>query len=188
MATDTGYAVLARELHAAGMETLFGVMGEANLDLVACLVEHHGTRYIRARHEAGAVSMAEGFAHASGKIGFATVTCGPGLTNAMTPLITAVRSQSAVLLITGQLPLEAWSRSQTIDQRALIEPTGATILQVSTPSELPGAVSRAVRLIRDRRRPAVLNVVMPVLEGPSESRAAVPSTERVDRRETTPAR
>lgn len=160
---ENGYELLARELSESGIGTAFGVMGEANLDLVACLVQRHGLRYVPARTEAGAVSMAEGYAHASSQIGVATVTCGPGLTNAISALTSAVRAQTPLLLITGQLPLAMTSRSQTIDQHAILVPTGAIIEHVADAADLPGAVRRTIAAMRERRLPAVINVLMPVL-------------------------
>lgn len=176
MTPVSGYAVIAKELHEAGIDTLFGVAGEANLDLIACLTEQHAARYIASRHEAGAVAMADGFARASGEFGCATVTCGPGLTNTITALITAVRNQSQVLMITGQLPLEATERSQTIDHGALLVPTGVSIMNVSDPDVLLGAVGRALDEIREKRKPVVLNVLIPVLEASYRLPEAVEKT------------
>lgn len=193
-AATPGYATVAADLRAAGIDTLFGVMGEANLDLIACLSGRHGIRYVAARHEAGAVAMADGFARSSGRLGVATVTCGPGLTNAITPLVTAVRAHAEILLVTGQLPLSATGRSQTIDQVALLAPTGAGIVHVEAAAELPGAVDRAIALVRKTRRPVVLNILMPVLDGaaargparveaepPAEVRPPPISDETIDR-------
>lgn len=165
---EKGYETLAGSLHGAGMDTLFGVMGETNLDLVAYLVERYGVRYIAARHEAGAMAMATGYAQASGRVGFATVTCGPGLTNAITPLVTAVRDQARTLLITGQLPLATIGRSQTFDQAALLAPTGAAVIQVETAAALNDAVTEALERIEGRHGPAVLNILAPVLDGPCD--------------------
>jgi thiamine pyrophosphate-dependent acetolactate synthase large subunit-like protein len=162
-----GYELAAAQLHEAGLGTIFGLMGDANLDLLACAIERHGTRYFAARHESGAVAMADGYSRATGEIGVASVTSGPGFTNALTALTTAVRNGSRLLLVTGQIPLSQFSRNQRIDQFALTGPTGAGFVQVATRGELPGCVDRALALIESTRRPVVLNFLTPVLDGPA---------------------
>jgi len=77
---------VARTLRELGVQTLFGLIGDANLFVVDAYIKAGG-RYIGAANEMGAVLMALGHASVTGQIGVATVTCGPGLTNTMTALI-----------------------------------------------------------------------------------------------------
>ncbi|MGE0232233.1 MAG: thiamine pyrophosphate-binding protein [Flavobacteriaceae bacterium] len=164
-ASVKGYAVLAELLVGAGMDTLFGLMGEVNLDLVAYLRTHHGMRYVAARHEAGAIAMADGYARASGRIGYTTVTCGPGLTNALTAIISAVRNRARILVITGQLPPSERDRSQLIDQTALLAGSGAPIVNVTDGADLASGFARALAQVERSYGPVVLNVDIPVLNG-----------------------
>ena len=170
-----GFESVAAQFHAAGIRRMFGLMGDANLDLVACCVQRHDLRYFAARTEAGAVAMADGYARVTGEIGVATVTCGPGLTNTVTALTTAVRAATPMLLVTGQIPLNAYSRNQRFDHPAIVAPTGAAVLTVDAPEQLPGCVARALALVRAQRRPVVLNMMVPVLDGPAPQERSQPA-------------
>src|SRR5690625_4477738 len=93
--------IIADAIVAEGVDTVFGLLGEANLELVHVLVEKHGVRFVAARHENAAVAMADGYARASGRIGLCTVTRGPGLAQTGSALITAARARSRVVVIAG---------------------------------------------------------------------------------------
>lgn len=164
-AATRGFESLAQQLKEAGFTGLFGLMGDANLDLVAACVQRHGLRFVAARTEAGAVAMADGCARVTGQPALATVTCGPGLTNAITALTTAVRAGTPLLLVTGQIPLQAVSRNQRFDHAAVLAPTGAVVLTIDTAQQLHGCVARALALLEEQARPVVLNVMVPVLDG-----------------------
>lgn len=92
--------IVARLLANAGIECVFGVMGEDTAPLVVALGEH-GVGYHAARHENQAVAMADGYARATGRIGIATVTGGAGFCNAMAAINTAHRAGSRVVVIVG---------------------------------------------------------------------------------------
>ncbi|HUE34247.1 MAG TPA: thiamine pyrophosphate-binding protein, partial [Mycobacterium sp.] len=85
------HEAMANALAASGVDTMFGLIGDANLFFTNAFVEAEGGRYISAVHEASAVMMAQGYALRSGRLGVATVTQGPGLTNTATALIDTVR-------------------------------------------------------------------------------------------------
>jgi thiamine pyrophosphate-dependent acetolactate synthase large subunit-like protein len=78
-----------------GIDHLFGVIGDANQDLIVDLAEKHNVKFVQSHHEGSGVGMADGYARFSGKAGLATVTQGPGLTNAsprwLRPGFTALR-------------------------------------------------------------------------------------------------
>ncbi|KQT13328.1 thiamine pyrophosphate-binding protein [Ramlibacter sp. Leaf400] len=164
-AATRGFESLAQQLKEARFTGLFGLMGDANLDLVAACVQRHGLRFVAARTEAGAVAMADGCARVTGRPALATVTCGPGLTNAITALTTAVRAGTPLLLVTGQIPLQAVSRNQRFDHAAVLAPTGAAVLTIESAQQLHGCVARALALLNEQGRPVVLNVMVPVLDG-----------------------
>src|SRR5258708_40250407 len=84
---------------------LFGVLGNANMYLVAELCGKHGFKFVQAKHEQSATSMADGFARASGRIGVATVTQGPGFTNTITSLVAAPAPPTPPPLLAGHPPL-----------------------------------------------------------------------------------
>ncbi|MDT4933872.1 MAG: hypothetical protein QOK11_1764, partial [Pseudonocardiales bacterium] len=95
------YQQLALLLADAGVTTVFGVMGDGNMHWIAAYREQPGCRWRPAWHEAGAVWMADGYAAATGDVGVATVTMGPGLAQSLAALATAVRVRRPLLLITA---------------------------------------------------------------------------------------
>ena len=76
--------VLAQAFAAEGVDTLFTLMGDANMYWSASMADNQKTRLIHARHEHCCVAMADAYARATGKVGVASVTCGPGYTQIMT--------------------------------------------------------------------------------------------------------
>jgi len=89
-----------------GVDTVFGYPGGAILPAYDALTKY-GNRihHVLVRHEQGATHMADGYARASGKVGVAIATSGPGATNMTTGLATAMMDSSPIICITGQVPL-----------------------------------------------------------------------------------
>ncbi len=101
-----GAEVLVRGLIRNGVDTIFGLPGGAVLHIYDELWRFRDeiTHYL-VRHEQGAVHAAEGYARATGKVGAAIVTSGPGATNAVTGIATAYMDSIPLVVITGQVPL-----------------------------------------------------------------------------------
>ena len=126
-----GFEAIAQGLSDAGVDTLFGVMGAGNLEVIPHWVHGVGGRYVAARHESAATAMAYGYATVSGRIGACTVTHGPGVTNALTALTTAVRAGSRLLLLTGEVsPAARRAHNQRLDHRAALAASGVTMVDV----------------------------------------------------------
>ena len=100
--TLTGADILIRSLEGEGVEVVFGVPGGAILKAYDA-VHDSGIRHILARHEQGAGHMASGYAHATGRVGVAFATSGPGATNLITPLADAYMDSIPVVAITAQV-------------------------------------------------------------------------------------
>ena len=81
------HAAIAHALRDHGVETLYGLMGDANIFIVDYYVRKLKGRYVPAVHESGAVLMALGHASATGEVGVVTITHGPAVSNAVTALI-----------------------------------------------------------------------------------------------------
>jgi len=152
------HAAIARALHDLEVETLFGLMGDSNLYMVDTYVRSFGGRYVPATHEAGAVLMALGYAAMTGRVGAATVTQGPALSNAITPLIDGTKGMLPIVLLCGDTPLADPEHPQTVAQRALIEAAGAGYARLRSPETIAGDVADAFRRARIERRPIVLNM------------------------------
>ena len=92
--TATVETVIASLVAAAGVNTVFGVLGEGCLAVVDALVHREGARYIATSREDGAVLAADGYARAGGGFAAAAITSGPALTNAVTALTEAARART----------------------------------------------------------------------------------------------
>ena len=151
------HEVIAAEVAATGTDTMFGLIGDANLFMVNSFVERqHGT-YVSAVHEASAVMMAHGYACRAARLGVATVTQGPGLTNTATALTEAVRSSTPLLLITGDTAPNNRLNQQTLDQEPFVRATGAGYVFIEAPQDVRSAVRLAIRRAVAESRPFVLN-------------------------------
>ena len=120
-----GHDAVAQALVDHGVDTVFAVLGDGNLFIGENLQRQHGTNLIGATHEANAVCMAEGWAKASGKLGVASVTHGPGLTNTITALVEGVKNETPMLVVAGDTPVENEQHLQNLDQHALVTASGA---------------------------------------------------------------
>ncbi|GIH23879.1 acetolactate synthase I/II/III large subunit [Acrocarpospora phusangensis] len=111
-----------------GVRTVFGVVGSGNFHVTNALVAG-GARFVAARHEAGAVTMADAYARMSSEAGVVTVHQGPGLTNTLTGLAEAAKSRTPLLLLAG----EATSPRSNfyVDQDALAAAVGAVPARIS---------------------------------------------------------
>jgi len=100
--TLTGAGILWECLEREGVETVFGYPGGAILPAYDAL-KHSKIHHILVRHEQGATHMADGFARAGGGVGVAVATSGPGATNMVTGIATAMLDSSPIVCITGQV-------------------------------------------------------------------------------------
>ncbi len=153
-----GFEAIAEAVVAEGVEVVFGVLGGSNERMVNELVWKHGVRFVPARHEQGAVGMADGYSRATGRVGVATVEKGPGLTNTATAMTAARLSRSAVLLIAGDKVLGSRLGNMDIDQPPVIQATAGALQPANTPETLADEVRLAFRHLRLGLGPIVLNV------------------------------
>jgi acetolactate synthase-1/2/3 large subunit len=98
-----GADAVLRSLEAEGVEVVFGLPGGAVLPLYDAIARGTTVRHVLARHEQGAGHMAEGYARASGRVGVALATSGPGATNLVTPIADAWMDSTPLVCITGQV-------------------------------------------------------------------------------------
>lgn len=150
---------LAQALRDTGIDTIFGLLGDGNLDQVMAFIETGG-RFVPTLDESGAVSMADGWARTTGAIGVASVTHGPGFTNTLTALTEAVRARSQVLVLTGDtVPVP--HHLQQFDLRAAATLTGADYLRV-TAEGVAEQLAEALERITGTSKPLVLDVPVAV--------------------------
>lgn len=152
------YQSIARASYEHGVDTMFGLMGDANLFMVDSFVRDCGGRFVPAAHEGSSVLMAMAYAHVSGKVGVATVTHGPALTNCMTALTESARGHIPLVILAGDTPVDAPRHLQSIDQREVVKATGAGFEQLRSPETVGMDVARAFYRAQVERRPIVLNM------------------------------
>ncbi len=100
----TGAQAVVASLEAEGVEVVFGYPGGQAIKIYDALYDSTRIRHVLARHEQGAVHEADGYARATGKVGVALVTSGPGATNTVTGIATAYMDSVPLVVITGQVP------------------------------------------------------------------------------------
>jgi thiamine pyrophosphate-dependent acetolactate synthase large subunit-like protein len=152
------YQSIAQAVADHGVETMFGLMGDANLFMVDSFVRECERRFVPVAHENSAVLMALAYAHVAGRVGVATVTHGPALTNCVTALTEGARGHVPMVLLAGDTPVSNPRHLQSIDQRELVKTTGAGFEQVRTPDTVCMDIERAFYRAQVERRPIVLNM------------------------------
>lgn len=151
-----------------GITTMFGVTGGGNLMIVDDYVFQSGGTLVRPVREDGAVLAALGYSHATGELGVATVSHGPGFTNAITALTEGARSRTPMLVIAGDTALTDRDNLQDIDQPPLVIASGCGLVQVNSASTGLVDLATAIRRAFAERRPIVLNIPNDVIESPVE--------------------
>ena len=144
-------------LKAEGVDVVFGLPGGANLPTYDAFVDA-GIRHILVRHEAGGGHAAEGYAKATGKVGVAFATSGPGATNLLTPITDAMMDSVPVVFITGQVRTDLLGTDgfQEADTIGITMPVVKHSVMIQNPQELPRAIHEAFQLARTGRPGPVL--------------------------------
>ena len=172
--------MLARAFEAEGVDHLFTLMGDANMYWSTAMAERPGMKVIHARHEHCTVAMADGYARATGKVGVASTTCGPGFTQIMTALTCSARANTPLVVFAGDSPIAAAWYLQQIDMAPLTLATGAHYVPVRHVDRLLDNVREAFQVARAERRPVVLSVPMDIQKQPwPHLTDYMPSTELV---------
>jgi thiamine pyrophosphate-dependent acetolactate synthase large subunit-like protein len=120
--------------------------------------------FYSARHECGAVAMADGYARASGKIAVASVHQGPGFTNTITGLTEAAKCRTPLLVLAADMPPSTLWSNFKIEQGILAETVGAVTERVRGPETAAADAARALRRARIERRPVVLNIPIDLVD------------------------
>ncbi|MER6510623.1 thiamine pyrophosphate-binding protein [Nonomuraea sp. NPDC001636] len=168
---ETAAAAVGRALAAGGVRTAFGVVGSGNFHVTNTLVEH-GVRFVAARHEGGAATMADAYARMSGEVGVVTVHQGPGLTNAMTGITEAAKSRTPMIVLAGEAT-DARSNFH-IDQDALATAVGAVPMRLTDAARAEEQALEAFRVASRERRTVLLNLPLDVQSAPSRPLGPAP--------------
>jgi thiamine pyrophosphate-dependent acetolactate synthase large subunit-like protein len=150
---------VGRTLAAGGVDFAFGVVGSGNFHITNALVDA-GARFVAARHENGAATMADAYARMSGRLSAVTVHQGCGLTNAMTGITEAAKSRTPMIVVAAEV---TQPRSNFfVDQAALAAAVTAVPRRITSAATAVAETRAAVELARDGRRTVVLNVPLPL--------------------------
>ncbi|HEV7460263.1 MAG TPA: biosynthetic-type acetolactate synthase large subunit [Solirubrobacteraceae bacterium] len=144
-------------LKAEGVESVFGLPGGANLPTYDALYDA-GIRHVLVRHEAGGGHAAEGYAKATGRVGVAFGTSGPGATNLVTPITDAMLDSVPTVFITGQVRTELIGTDgfQEADTGGITMPVVKHSFMIQDPREIPETIHQAFYLARSGRPGPVL--------------------------------
>jgi acetolactate synthase I/II/III large subunit len=171
---------IARELTCLGADTIFGVVGSGNFHLTNALIAN-GARYVAARHECGAASMADGWARLAGRPALLSLHQGPGITNALTGITEAAKSRTPLLVLAADVSASAVTSNFRIDVAAIAGATGATPARLHSAGFALDDTARAYRTARDERRTVILALPLDIQAsectwpGDPDPRATTPS-------------
>jgi thiamine pyrophosphate-dependent acetolactate synthase large subunit-like protein len=167
------FDILAQAFTQEGVKTCFALLGDANMNWAARLMEQ-GCRMIYVRHEHCALAAAMAYARKNSEVGVASVTCGPGVTQLITALPAAVRAHLPVVVFAGEAPLKSGWYNQEIDQAPLITATGAAYRRLHMVERMPVEIRDAFLQARRERRPVVIGVPFDLQARPWEGTEKLP--------------
>ena len=153
-----GADAILRSLEAEGVEVMFGIPGGAIMPTYDAMARGTTVRHVLARHEQGAGHMAQGYARASGRVGVAIATSGPGATNLVTPIADAWMDSTPLVCITGQVrtPLIGTDAFQECDITGITMPIVKHSWLVQDVREIPSVMKAAFHVARTGRCGPVL--------------------------------
>jgi acetolactate synthase-1/2/3 large subunit len=153
-----GARILLECLKLEGVDTVFGYPGGTVINLYDELFSFKGIRHILPRHEQAGVHAADGFARATGKVGVAIATSGPGATNTVTGIATAYMDSIPLVIITGQVPTPLIGNDafQEVDIIGITRPCTKHNFLVKDVKDLAGIMKKAFYIARSGRPGPVL--------------------------------
>jgi len=170
------YQALANAFHRENVDLCFALLGDANMHWAGELADL-GTRFIYTRHEHAAVAAATTYTRASGKVGVATVTCGPGLTQIMTILPIAVRASIPLVIFAGEAPLKKAWYNQGIDHGTFVEACGASYYQLHEQESMITGIHQAFTTAKKNQQPVVIGVPLDIQQELFNKQPTYPTSE-----------
>ena len=154
----TGAEAVVRSLDLLGVTDVFGLPGGAIMPVYDPLMDDESVRHILVRHEQGAGHAAEGYAAASGRVGVAIATSGPGATNLVTAIADAYMDSVPIVCITGQVfsTLMGTDAFQEADIVGITMPITKHSFLVKDAADIPGAIAAAFEIASTGRPGPVL--------------------------------
>ncbi len=156
-----GAEILVKGLQAEGVKYIWGYPGGAVLYIYDALYKQDTMQHVLVRHEQAAIHAADGYARATGDVGVALVTSGPGVTNAVTGIATAYMDSIPMVIITGQVPTAAIGLDafQECDTVGITRPIVKHNFLVKDPRDLAITLKKAFHIARSGRPgPVVVDI------------------------------
>ena len=175
-----GADIVIEALKEEKVEVIFGLPGGAIMEVYDALYRDGSIKHILARHEQGAGHMAEGYAKATGKVGVAMTTSGPGATNIVTPIADAYMDSVPIVVITGQVPTHMIGNDafQEVDIVGITRPITKHNFLVRDINELPLIIREAFYIARTGRPgPVLIDIPKDITQQLSD--VPIPSLEEV---------
>lgn len=153
--------LLVKALEAEGVEYIFGIPGEENLDLLESLRTSH-IKLIVTRHEQAAGFMAATYGRLTGKAGVCLATLGPGATNFVTAAAYAQLGAMPMIMITGQKPIKKSKQGhfQIVDIVSMMKPLTKFAKQIVSAHSIPSTIREAFR-VAEEERPGAVHLELP---------------------------
>ena len=157
-----GFEMIIHALKNEGVKVVFGYPGGTALNIYDEIYKQNFFEHILTRHEQAAIHAADGYARASGEVGVAIVTSGPGFTNAVTGIATAYMDSIPLVIISGQVPttLIGTDAFQEIDAVGISRPCTKHNFLVKSIEELPRILKEAFYIARSGR-PGPVHIDLP---------------------------
>ncbi|HRF56661.1 MAG TPA: acetolactate synthase large subunit [Campylobacterales bacterium] len=157
-----GSQMVVEAMRAEGVDTVFGYPGGAVLNIYDEICKQTHFKHILTRHEQAAIHAADGYARATGKVGVAFVTSGPGFTNAITGIATAYTDSIPMVVISGQVPISLIGTDafQEIDAVGISRPCSKHNYLVKSIDELAHILQEAFYIARSGR-PGPVHIDIP---------------------------
>ncbi len=154
--------LFVRCLENEGVEAIFGLPGEENIDLLDVLLDSSQIRFISVRHEQAAAFMADVYGRVTGRAGVCLATLGPGATNLVTGVADANMDHAPLVAITGQAPTTQMHKEshQRLDLVNLFRPISKFCTQVIEPETIPEVVRKAFKTAQGKK-PGVSYIDLP---------------------------
>lgn len=170
-----------KALEAEGVEYIFGIPGEENLDFLNSLKDS-SIRLILTRHEQAAGFMAATYGRLTGRVGVCLSTLGPGATNLVTAAAYAQLGAMPMMMITGQKPIKTSKQGQfqIVDIVQMMKPLTKYTRQIVSGDNIPSRVREAVRLAEEER-PGAVHLELPEDIAAEETDAQIFQRERIRR-------
>ncbi len=175
-----GADIIIEALKAEGVEVIFGLPGGAIMEFYDALYRDGTIKHVLVRHEQGAGHMAEGYAKATGKVGVAVATSGPGATNFVTAIADAYMDSVPTVFITGQVPTHLIGNDafQEVDIVGITRPITKHNFLVKKIEDLPLVIRQAFYIARTGRPgPVLIDIPKDITQKLSDVK--IPSEEEV---------